>query len=217
ASPAFGITFVSELENRVLSGETLNARYGLICQVFRNFDPPCQKCPQPTDGDLCHACECPSVKRLSDEHAMLASSPAELTAGVSTGEIERRYGSAYVYQYSFNDPEGLADAMFTAFLGKRPSADERRNAGMLVYGRAGGAPRGLLFHRHGVTFSDLSAIVFGSEVYREAIVDGVFGRYLGRGPSSVERAHFVGTLDAQSPDLRPVIRAVVSSREYFAQ
>jgi hypothetical protein len=84
-------------------------------------------------------------------------------------------------------------------------------------GQAGGAPRALLFHRHGVTFSDLADIVFGSEVYREAIVDGAFGRYLGRPPSSVERAHFSAQLDATSPDLRPVIRAVVSSREYFAQ
>jgi hypothetical protein len=49
------------------------------------------------------------------------------------------------------------------------------------------------------------------------MVQYAFGRYLGRAPSPVELAVFAGGLDAQNPDLRPLVRAVVSSREYFAQ
>ena len=36
-------------------------------------------------------------------------------------------------------------------------------------------------------------------------------------PSPAELVHFVATLDAAEPDLRGVVRAVVSSREYFDQ
>ena len=74
-----------------------------------------------------------------------------------------------------------------------------------------------MFHRHGSDYADLIDIVFDSEVYREAIVRRVFGRYLAREPSSVELAHFVSTLDAAKPDVRGVVRAVLSSREYFEQ
>jgi hypothetical protein len=49
------------------------------------------------------------------------------------------------------------------------------------------------------------------------MVRRVFERYLARSPSANELAHFVSTLDANDPDARGLVRAVVSSREYFAQ
>jgi hypothetical protein len=45
----------------------------------------------------------------------------------------------------------------------------------------------------------------------------VFNRYLAREPSSAELAHFAPTLDASKPDMRPLVQAVLSSREYFDQ
>ena len=36
-------------------------------------------------------------------------------------------------------------------------------------------------------------------------------------PDSIELAHFTFPLDVAEPDLRGVVRAVVSSREYFDQ
>jgi hypothetical protein len=80
-----------------------------------------------------------------------------------------------------------------------------------------GSPAGLLFHRHGANYADLVDIIFASEVYREAAVDAVFLRYLGRGATPEELAFFAGDLDQVSPDVRPVMRAVLSSREYFTQ
>jgi hypothetical protein len=72
-----------------------------------------------------------------------------------------------------------------------------------------------MFHRHGGNYADLIDIIFDDEVYREAVVAGVFDRYLARQPSSAELAHFVGALAAADPDARPVIEAVLSSKEYF--
>jgi hypothetical protein len=80
-----------------------------------------------------------------------------------------------------------------------------------------GAPAGLMFHRLGASYADLIDIVFASEVYREALVRRVFERYLARPPTGPELAHFVSTLDAIDPDVRGLVRAVASSREYFAQ
>jgi hypothetical protein len=85
----------------------------------------------------------------------------------------------------------------------------------MIFGGLGGGPAGLLFHRHGGTYADLVDIVFDDEIYREAIVAGVFDRYLARPPTSAERAHFVSVLDANDPDAREVIEAVLSSKEYF--
>jgi hypothetical protein len=88
---------------------------------------------------------------------------------------------------------------------------------MIVGSLFPGSPAGLLFHRYGSSYADLVDIVFDSEVYREAMVRRVFDRYLSRSPTSVELAHFVSTLDATDPDARDLVRAVLSSREYFAQ
>jgi len=74
-----------------------------------------------------------------------------------------------------------------------------------------------MFHRHGKDYAELIDIIFDSEVYRESMVRRVFTRYLAREPSSIELAHFTATLDANAPDMRDLVRAVVSSREYFEQ
>jgi hypothetical protein len=216
AAPAFGATFVGELENRVLSGETLLARYNLICASLRNFDVPCQSCPQPTDGNLCHACECASVKQMGEEHALLSRAASDMSSGTATSTIERRYAASLMFQYSFGEPAAIASNMFERFLGRAPTADEARNAAQLTYGQAQQL-RGLLFQRHGASYDDLVDILFTSESYRESIVDATFLRYLGRDASPDELRHFSAALDPAKADLRPVIRAVVSSREYLAQ
>ncbi len=218
AAPGFATTFVAELENRLLAGEQLSARYDLLCANYRNFVPRCQKCPMPAAGmDLCASCDCDEVKQLHDEEQALAHAPDDLQAGMSTGEVERRFGGSYLMQGSFADPEALADAMFASFVGKKASADEKRNAAMMSFAQPGSGNHGLLFHRLGGSFADLVDILFTSEAYREAAVDAVFVRYLGRSASPVERAHFVSLLDESKPDVRPVVQAVVSSKEYFAQ
>jgi hypothetical protein len=100
----------------------------------------------------------------------------------------------------------------------RPDPDEVKNTRAMVFGTfVPDSPVGLLFHRLGENYEDLNDIVFTSEVYRESAVDRVFLRYLGRKASPEELAHFAGSLDPASPDIRPVILAVVSSGEYFSQ
>lgn len=80
-----------------------------------------------------------------------------------------------------------------------------------------GSPAGVMFHEYGSSYAEMLDIVFASEVYREALVRRVFDRYLARAPSPAELAHFSRTLDAAEPDARGLVRAVVSSREYFEQ
>jgi hypothetical protein len=216
--PAFAATFVAELTNRVLAGDQLTARYDLICAGYRNYVPACMTCPMPADGmNLCANCACPDLMQLWAEEQSLLAAPADLGNGTSTGEIERRFGGSYLLQYSFGDQNALAQAVFGSFLGKKASPDEQLNAGMLAFAQPGSGNHGLLFHRLGGSFADLTDIVFTSEVYRDAAVAQVFVRYLGRPPSPVERAYFVGQLDPQKPDVRAVIKAVVASNEYFAQ
>jgi hypothetical protein len=130
--------------------------------------------------------------------------------------VEKRHATSQLFLFSFADQDTFADGLFTTFLGRDPSADERRNAGAMGFAQPGGGPRGLLFHQLGADLSSLGDILFASEVYREAIVDAVFQRYLGRSASVDERAVFTAKLDAAHPDLRPVVRAVVASREYLA-
>jgi hypothetical protein len=118
-------------------------------------------------------------------------------------------------------PEARVTALFDDFLARTAEADEVENGRAMVIGSLlPASPAGLMFHRLGATYADLIDIVFDSEVYREAIVRRVFERYLARSPSAAELAHFVAAVNAKQatdPDARDVVRAVVSSREYFAQ
>jgi hypothetical protein len=214
----FATTYVSELENRVFVGEQPEYRYQLLCLVYRTMDPSCTTCmEEPANGDQCSDCACPMVAALFAEREQLYSSVDDLQAGTSTGEIERRYGSAYAFQF-YGTAETTTGALFRTFLGREPEADELRNAAMMVFPLGEGEnPTGLLFHRHGRDYLDLVDIVFTSEAYREAVVQSVFLRYLGRTPTPVELSHFAGLIDESEPDARDVIRAVLSSREYFEQ
>jgi len=115
-------------------------------------------------------------------------------------------------------PEARVTALFDDFLARTAEPDEVENGRSMIFGSIlPGSPAGLVFHRHGASYADLIDIVFRSEVYREAMVRRVFDRYLARSPSANELAHFVSTFDANDPDVRGLVRAVVSSREYFAQ
>jgi hypothetical protein len=215
ARPGFAKNFVVELEGRVFAGDQLDNRYALICLAFADYDPSC-KSLMPTDpADLCSV-DCPSVKMLADERDMLKKSATQLAAGAVTSAVEERYASSMVFRYSFATQEALADGLFDAFLGRRPGPDERRNAALMAFDLQDMRPHGVVFGQLGSTFTDLIDIIFTSEVYREAMVQFAFGRYLGRPPTPVELL-FADRVDAKNPDLRPIIRAVVSSKEYFAQ
>jgi hypothetical protein len=219
-TPAFASAYVAELENRIFAGQPPEYRYQLLCNLFRNDDPACQACPDPVGGDPCSGCDCPMVALLAAERTALADSATDLASGMTTGEIELRYAMANVFRY-YGNPQAVSQALFLGFLGRLPGSEELRNAMMMVFGAGTGQnsnPNGVLFHRYGKNYQDLGDIVFTSEVYREAVVDAVFLRYLGRNAAPAELAHFAAQLDAEAPpDARPLIRAVLSSREYFEQ
>jgi hypothetical protein len=219
AAPEFSQNIVAELENRVFAGELPENRYQLLCAVYRNDDPECQACPAPSTGDLCSECDCTWVATLAAEREALYAADDDLAAGASTADIERQYAMAYVFSF-YGGADVISQVLFLTFLGRAAGLDEQRNAEMMIFAAGTGDnmnPNGVLFHRYGKTYADLVDIVFTSEAYRESVVDGVFLRYLGRNATSTELAHFAATLDEDSPDARSVIRAVVSSREYFEQ
>ena len=125
---------------------------------------------------------------------------------------------AFGYFALAGGPDGRVRTLFDDFLSRPAETDEIENGRAMVIGSIfPGSPAGLMFHRHGSNYADLIDIVFKSEVYRESMVRRVFGRYLAREPSSAELAQFVPTLDANAPDVRGLVRAVVASREYFDQ
>ena len=134
--------------------------------------------------------------------------------------IERRYALAFGYFALAGAPEARVRTLFDDFLGRPAEADEIENGRSMVIFQNGflnNTPIALMFHRHGRNYADMIDIIFDSEVYREAMVRRAFERYLARTPTSPELAHFTTTLDANDPDMRLLVRAVVSSREYFAQ
>lgn len=217
AAPEFAQLFIEELENRAFGGETAEARYDLLCGIIRGDDPACTTCPFPGDGDFCGSCDCAILQQLYSEREALYEAGDDLTAGATTTSVERRYASTLPFR-ALTTPEGTADALFEAFLGHLPQEEEQMNAAAMVTGALfPGSPAGLLFHRHGSDYDDLVEIVFESEVYREAVVAAVFERYLGRRPTPPELGVFAAELGEDEPDARPVILAVVSSREYFEQ
>lgn len=217
ADPRFASLFVQNLEGRVFSGGTAADSYAGSCEdIVVELDPACAQCEPAED---CSGCPCESVASLFEERKGLMAAAEDLAGGrATTGEIERRYGASQISTFFTDSAEAIADNMFVVYLGRPAEPDELRNAAAMVDGTlSSGSPAGQLFHRLGESYADLVDILFTSEVYREAVVNGVFIRYLGRNATPDERAHFVAGLDPVSPDIRPVIRAVVSSGEYFSQ
>ena len=217
-SEEFAQTFTDELANRVFGGEDPDDRYALLCGVTRDDDPRCASCGPPPAGDACAGCDCAPLVAIDADRQALLDASADLAGGsATTSEVERRFAGSSALA-SFSAPEALADQLFQLFLGRPVEADEQTNAAAMIVGALiPGSPAGLLFHRHGSDYQDLLDILFESEVYREAAVSAVFARYLGRSARLAEMAHFSAELDAAAPDDRPVIRAVVSSQEYFEQ
>jgi hypothetical protein len=214
ATPEFAAQWVNELENAIFAGNDLEAQYTLICGLIRGIDTACMTC---TETDSC-LCTCPTMELYRNERDLLAQSPADFETDVASSVIERRYALAYGYFILAGAPEGRVRTLFEDFLGRPAEADEVENGRSMIFGAIiPGSPAGLMFHRHGATYEDLVDIVFTSEIYREAMVKKVFERYLARTPTPVELAHFVSTLSDVDPDLRELVRAVVSSREYFEQ
>lgn len=214
AKPQFGATWSEELENAIFAGNDLKAQYDLICGLVRGDDPACMSC---AEVDSC-ACTCAAIQPLLAERTTLATSAADLTAGTKSSTIERRYAAAFGYFALTGTVENRVRTLFQDFLQRPAEADEIENGRAMIFGALDpNRPAGLLFHRHGSNYSDLVDIMFGDEIYREAIVRRVFARYLARTARPIELAHFTATLDATEPDLRGVVREVVSSREYFEQ
>jgi len=216
ADPAWADTFVAELENRAYAGETLDSQYDFLCYLQVGV-APCEACPDPgPNDDPCTYCACSALQDYAAERASLQASAADLTAGASTSSIERRYADTYGFQFLLGSAEGVATNLVEVFLGRTPQADEIDNAAAMVNGSLTvDSPAGILYHPYGTDYYDLIDIIFTSEVYREAMVTGAFERYLGRPPSPPELRHFTAQLDPNDPDLRPVILAITSSREYF--
>ncbi|MEO8702954.1 MAG: hypothetical protein ABI867_23110 [Kofleriaceae bacterium] len=213
AKPDFANVWIEELENAIFGGNTLDQQYAFVCGIIRST-PACSTC---TATDSC-ACPCSVLPQYLTERELLATTASDFGSGTKTGEIERRYALAAGYYVLSGSPEGRVRTLFDDFLARQAEADEVENGRSMIFGAIiPGSPAGLLFHRHGATYADLVDIVFTSEIYREAVVRRVFERYLARTPTSAELAQFTPTLDANDPDARPLVRAVVSSREYFEQ
>jgi len=210
----FATVWIEELENSIFGGNTLEEQYGVVCGIIRGTDPACLSC---TEVDPC-ACQCPTLAVYDVERANLRLTPIEFADGEPSSALERRYAAAAGYFVLTGSPEARVRTLFDDFMSRPAEADEVENGRAMIFGALlPESPAGLLFHRYGASYADLVDIVFGSEIYRESLVRRVFERYLARSAAPLELAHFTSTLDATDPDLRDIVRAVVSSREYFEQ
>jgi hypothetical protein len=221
ATPEFAVLFASELENRVFGGGSADDAYALFCPILQDSDPACAGCEYQLD---CGGCDCPLMMGLFEEREGLLRAADDIASGDATlFDVERRYAASQIFQFNAGSPEGIAMGLFENFLGRPVEPDEQKNARAMVFGAlVPNSKAGVLFHRYGADYADLVDIIFTSEVYRDAAVDAVFLRYLGRSATPEELAFFVSELkdtspDKASPDVRPVMRAVLSSREYFTQ
>jgi len=215
AAPAFASLYLTETENTVFSGQSLELSYTIVCEIIRATDASCLTCADP---DAC-LCACPALTALGDERQAVREVGAMLASGgATTTDVERAFAATAAFKFLGTSPDGIAMQLFQAFLGRPAEKDEQKNARFMVTGSfLPGSPAGLLFHRHGESYDDLLDIVFESEVYRDAVVSRVFQRYLGRRSTPDELRFFSASLDPENPDLRPIVRAVVSSAEYFHQ
>lgn len=212
ADERFATVWIEDLETTIFGGNSLDQQYAFVCGVTRDDFDECRSC---TAADAC-SCSCPQLQAYGTERAALRNTAADLRAGMTSSAIERRYAMAVGYYAIAGAPESRVSALFDDFLARTAEPDEIENGRSMIIGAIfPGSPAGLMFHRHGANYADLIDIVFDSEVYREAIVRRVFERYLARAPRPNELAYFLSTLDANDPDARPLVRAVVSSREYF--
>lgn len=216
AAPELARLYVTETENAAFSGQSMEYAYTFLCEITRGTDEACLSCKDP---DAC-ACACPALTALGAERKALRDMVEDFAAGgeTTTSDIDHAFARSQPFVFNGTTPDGIVTQVFQAFLGRPAEKDEQTNARFMFVGIAlPGAPAGLLFHRHGATYTDLLDIVFGSEVYRDAMVGRVFQRYLGRRPSAAELRVFSASLDPERPDLRGVVRSVVSSAEYFRQ
>jgi hypothetical protein len=219
--PAFASLYVSELEARAFGGQSRADRSAFACLETAAANPACASC---TTGDLC-ACSCAPVREVAAQNTAIEEAAAQLEGGATTASIERLFAESYVtYAGSGGDPTARATHFFEVFLGRTPEPEESENAVALILGPLVDdgttivqSASGLVFGAHGKTFADLVELTFSSEVYREATVRAVFRRYLGREPSAVEILHFTRELDADAPDVKPIVREVIASKEYFEQ
>ncbi|NUO48664.1 MAG: hypothetical protein HOV80_07395 [Polyangiaceae bacterium] len=215
AEPAFAASWVEEIEIDAFGGARREDVYDLFCSVFLTVEPSCQTCLIDPD-DLC-SCDCETVRDLRAEREVLRTSATDFGAGTPSVEIDRRIAESFAFQVNGGDGDGIAEALFTGFLGRSAEPEEMRNVRAFVLGDGIPNVAAILFHEQGSNYRDLVDIVFASEPYRDAVIDRVFFRYLGRKPTPAELAHFSGSLDPVSPDVRPLIVSVTSSREYFEQ
>lgn len=214
-APEFGTLYLAETETAAFSGQSVEYSYTLVCEIIRGTDAACLSCG---DTDAC-ACKCPVLTALGAERQSIRDLGAAFAAGeASSSDVERAFAASQPFLFNGTSPEGITTQLFQAFLGRPAEKDELTNGRFLVTGSLlPDSPAGLLFHRHGANYDDLLDIVFESEVYRDALVNRVFQRYLGRPASPDELRFFSASLDPDSPDVRALVRAVVSSGEYFRQ
>lgn len=214
AKDAYAKVWIEELENGIFGGNNLASQYQFICSIVRGGDRSCDSC---TQADPCK-CACGALPMLDAERTDLMKTATDFKAGMATSDIERRYAAATGYFALNGAAETRVTALFDDFLMRTAEGEEIENGRAMIFGSIiPNSPAGLLFHRYGSSYADLLDIVFDSEIYREAMVRRAFNRYLSREPSSVELAFFTTTLNATTPDMRSLVRAVMSSREYFDQ
>lgn len=222
ADTRFAETFVDEVENRTFAADGYEPGFNLLCGLARMNDAACAGCQ--ASADPCSGCTCASISGLLAEREALEVAAADLDSGdATTSEIERRFAEATPY-IALAGPDAGANNLFEDFIGRPAEPDELQNARAMILAIGvdqtnpnAAQHAGLLFHRLGGTQDDLLDIIFESEIYREAAVNRVFERFIGRRATGAELAHFAATLDPDNPDVREVTGAVLSSREYFGQ
>jgi hypothetical protein len=216
ASPEAASFYLTETGTTAFSGSSVAIGYYVVCEIQRAMDPACGSCDE---ADPCE-CTCPAISAYAAEESAYLALAQDLGSGgdTTTSDIERTLCQSAPFLYYGTSPEGISTQVFQLLLGRPPEADELKNARFMTLGSyLPGSPSGVLFHQPGESYEDLLDIVIGSEVYRDAMVTRTFQRYLGRRPSGDELRSFSASLDAERPDLRPLVQAVVSSSEYFQQ
>ncbi len=142
------------------------------------------------------------LRRAADAGGLAALTGLLAAGGTDEAVAVQLAGSGEYFQKKGNTVDGFLKGLFADFLGRPIDAGTRD-----AYKRAlaGGAPR-----------TALVAAVVTSMEYRQKLVQGFYGRYLGRAADSGGLAGYVALLQRGGRD-EDVLVSLLAGKEYFTR
>lgn len=145
-----------------------------------------------------------------DAMSLLFSARAEFQDGIiGLSEVQKRMVLSGVFSDIHGGGVNYIDAVFSRFLFRLPTEDERENCERMLNGYSG-----VLFLQTGSSNTDFINILFSSRAYEEGQVMDMYNRHLFRFPNPAELLNKTGSFSA-SHDHMAMMFDILLSNEYL--